>query len=110
MISPPALTGRMITTIAGKVGYGNDGDGGLSIDSHLNSPSNVAVDSTGNLYIVDNGNNRIRKILKSDSKIYAFAGTGGYGFIGDGSAATAAMLGSPCGIAVDNNSNVSGPV
>jgi sugar lactone lactonase YvrE len=69
-------------------------------------PSAVAVDSSGNLYIADTGNNRIRFVAASTGVISTIAGTGTSGFSGDGFAATSAELASPSGIAVDSSGNV----
>ena len=53
---------KVITTIAGNGIIGFSGDGGPAIAAELNNPSNVAFDSTGNMYIADQSNNRIRKV------------------------------------------------
>lgn len=52
----------IITTVAGNDTQGYAGDGGQAASAELNDPSGVAVDSSGNLYIADYGNNRIRKV------------------------------------------------
>jgi DNA-binding beta-propeller fold protein YncE len=61
----------------------------------------VAVDSLGNVYIADTGNNRIRKIDIGTGVIDTVAGVGTAGFSGDGGVATAAELRFPYGVAVD---------
>ena len=53
----------IITTVAGNGGSGYSGDGGISPSAALNTPTAVAADSAGNLYIVDRYNDRIRKVL-----------------------------------------------
>jgi hypothetical protein len=53
---------KVITTIAGNGNFGFSGDAGLAISAELNNPTNVAFDSTGNMYIADQYNNRIRKV------------------------------------------------
>ena len=55
-------TSGVITTVAGTGAQGNSGDGGAATAAQLNSPSNVTVDSAGNLYIADTNNHRIRKV------------------------------------------------
>jgi sugar lactone lactonase YvrE len=90
----------LITTLAGTGVAGNDGDGGLAIAAQLNGPTNLALDSAGNLYVADTGNSRVR-MIKPDGAIAAFAGTGTAGASGDGGPAISAQLGLPVGIAVD---------
>lgn len=70
----------------------------------LGYPTGVAVDSSGNFYIVDYGNNRIREVDTSGT-ITTIAGNGTAGYSGDGQAATAAELDCPVGVAVDSTGN-----
>ena len=91
-----------ITTIAGTGESGDGGDGGPAIQATLYYPRGVAVDSTGNLYIADTRNNRIRKI-DSTGTITTIAGTG---FGGDGGPANQASISSPRGVAVDGGGNL----
>lgn len=88
-----------ITTIAGTGVAGFAGDGGAAASAQLSTPSALALDSGGNLYIADTDNHRIRKI--SGTTITTVAGNGEQGFSGDGAAATAAGIDSPNGVAVD---------
>jgi DNA-binding beta-propeller fold protein YncE len=92
--------------VAGFGGAGFGGDGGLGISGQLNYPYGVAVDSSGNVYIADTSNSRIRKITASTGIISTIAGTGAAGFSGDGNAATSAQLYNPYGVAVDSSGNV----
>lgn len=89
----------VITTVAGNGTEGFSGDGGAATSAQLDTPTGVAVDGSGNLYIADSHNQRIRKV--SGGTISTVAGTGVAGFSGDGGAATSAQLALPTGIAVD---------
>jgi trimeric autotransporter adhesin len=93
-----------ISTFAGNSGYGFAGDGGPAISSQLSAPRGIGLDSSGNLYLADRLNNRIRKI--SGGNISTIAGNGQANFGGDFGAATSAQLSAPDGVAVDNAGNV----
>ena len=95
----------IITTIAGTGVFGFGGDGGPAVEAQLGSPSGVAVDGAGNLYIADSFNVRIRKV-DSSGIITTIAGTGVFGFGGDGGPAVAAQLSFPTGVAVDGAGNL----
>ena len=82
-----AVTGRA-TTVAGTGKAGFSGDGAPATDAQLNGPQGVAVDSLGNLYIADTGNRRIRKVDAATGIITTIAGTGVFGFGGDGGVGT----------------------
>lgn len=94
-----------INTIAGTGTSGYSGDGSLAISAQLASPFGVAVDSSGNIYIADQGNNRIRKITP-DGNINTVAGNGTSGYTGDKGSATSAELSNPQGVAVDSAGNI----
>ena len=93
-----------ISTFAGNSGYGFAGDGGPATSSQLSAPRGIGLDSSGNLYLADRLNNRIRKI--SGGNISTIAGNGQASFGGDFGAATSAQLSAPDGVAVDNAGNV----
>ncbi len=95
----------VITTVAGDGTAGDSGDGGQATAAALNFPVGVAVDGSGNLYIVDGLNNVIRKVTPA-GVISTFAGTGGHGHTGDGGLATSATFGQMLGIAVDASGDV----
>jgi trimeric autotransporter adhesin len=95
----------IISTVAGNGASGFSGDGGLATAAKLNKPLGVAVDSAGNLYIADTGNNHIRKVTP-EGIIITVAGNGASGFSGDGGLATAAKLNKPLGVAVDSAGNL----
>lgn len=97
-------TGK-ITTIAGNGTVGNKGDGGPAIAAELNNPRSIAVDRSGNLYIADSVNHRIRKV-DVNGRISTIAGSGIRGFSGDGGPATRAQLAFPDGVVVDRDGNV----
>jgi sugar lactone lactonase YvrE len=96
-----------ITTIAG-VGTqdGFSGDGGLATAAKLNYPNGIAVDSSGNVFIADTGNNRIRKIDRLTKIITTLAGSGTAGAGGDGGAAISASLNAPIAVAVDSSGTI----
>jgi YD repeat-containing protein len=95
----------IMTTIAGTDYYGYSGDGGPATAARLFYPMSVTVDQSGNIYIADWGENRIRKIDLSGI-ITTIVGTGVYGYSGDGGPATSAQLSSPSSVAVDQNGNI----
>jgi sugar lactone lactonase YvrE len=99
-----AATGR-ITTIAGTGSAGFSGDGGLAVAAKISGPAALFADKLGNIYLADQGNNRVRKIAVS-RVITTIAGTGTAGFSGDGGPATSAKLSSPSGVWVDAWGNV----
>jgi hypothetical protein len=95
----------IISTFAGIPGYGFSGDGGPATNAKFNGPTAIAFDGSGNTYIADFNNNRIR-MVNSAGVISTFAGTGVAGFGGDGGLATSAQLNLPAGVAVDALGNV----
>jgi sugar lactone lactonase YvrE len=97
-------TSGIISTVAGKgTTDGFSGDGGAAILAEFSYPYGVGLDSSGNLYIVDSGNNRIRKV--NTSGVISTVAGGGTGGLGDGGPATSAELNSPVGIAFDSSGN-----
>jgi sugar lactone lactonase YvrE len=101
---------QVITTFAGNgfdsSGLGKyGGDGGPATAAELYDPYSVAVDSSGNVFIADRQNNRIRKVNTSGT-ISAIAGSDSIGYSGDGGPATAATLAGPSGVAIDHSGNV----
>jgi sugar lactone lactonase YvrE len=105
----------IITTVAGSgaFGHSNDRDPRKSraTSAELYHPGGVAVDASGNLFIADTGNNRIRTVPVGSGMITTVAGsgaigTGNGGFSGDGGAATRATLNSPTDVAVDASGNL----
>ncbi len=115
----------MISTFAGTGSSGYIGDGVAATSTTLYFPLCVALDvsgrktyfisiftsshvyvdlyCTGNVYIADYFNNRIRKVTVSTGIISTIAGTGAASFSGDNGAAISATLNGPSGITVDSS-------
>jgi uncharacterized protein (TIGR03437 family) len=98
------VSSGVISTVAGNGTYGLGGDHGPAASAQLWDPTGVVVDSAGNLYIADTGNNCVRKV--SNGVISTVAGNGTPGFSGDNGPATSAQLATPEGVAVDSAGNV----
>jgi hypothetical protein len=100
-----AATG-LISTVAGTGESGYNGDGMAATSARLYHPSAVAVDAAGNIYIADAWNERVRKVSAATGLISTVAGTGTWGYNGDGMNATAASLAGPWDVAVDAAANL----
>ncbi|MBX3469258.1 MAG: hypothetical protein KF878_20480 [Planctomycetes bacterium] len=99
-----AVTG-VVTTVAGTGAYGFSGDGGPATGAALARPADLAVGPTGDLFVVDLDNRRVRRVSAATGVITTFAGNGGWGFTGDGyPAAEQAVL--PTCVAVDADGTV----
>jgi sugar lactone lactonase YvrE len=110
------VSGGVVTTVAGSgpAGYPGSfgGDNGSATSAQLSNPFAIALDSAGNLYIADTGNNRIRRVsggvittvAGNGMNAYAPIGPGGFG--GDGGSATSAQMNGPTGVAVDSAGNL----
>ena len=98
-------TNGIITTVAGNGLYGYGGDGGPAVKANLNKPTGVVADLSGNFYIADNQNHRVRKVDPTGT-ITTLAGNGIAGYGGDGGPATQANLNYPSGVGVDSSGNV----
>ena len=115
-----SMTAGDVYTIAGDASgsSGNSGDGAAATSALLNGPSAIAVDSAGNVYISDGGNNRVQEIASTThtqwgismtaGDIYTVAGDSGgsSGDSGDAGTATSALLNGPSGITVDAAGNL----
>lgn len=95
----------IITTVAGSGTAGNAGDSGLATLCELDHPYGVTFDGSGNLYIADYINNRIR-MVNSSGVISSVAGTGSAGYNGDNGYAVSAELNKPIAIALDKKGNL----
>jgi uncharacterized protein (TIGR03437 family) len=98
------VSGGIITTVAGNGTAGFTGDKGLATSATLRQPADVALDSAGNLYIADYGNNRIRMV--ANGVITTTAGNGTQTFSGEGTSATGAGLVAPARMAFDASDNL----
>ncbi len=101
MVSPNGI----IRTVAGNGTSGASGDGGPAIAAQLSSRAGVAVDASGNLFIADTQNNRVRKVA-ADGTITTVAGGGAGGASGDNGPAVGAQLSGPNAVAVDASGNL----
>ena len=100
--SAAAQTSYTIATVAGGEFAG---DGGPALSAILGQPEGVVYDASGNLYIADAADNRVRMITPGGT-IQTFAGTGAAGFSGDGGPANAAQLSQPYGLSIDADGNI----
>jgi uncharacterized protein (TIGR03437 family) len=91
--------------VAGTGSFQFGGDGGLAVEARLRSPSGVATDRAGNIYLSDTANHRVRRIAL-DGRIETVAGTGEAGYGGDGGLAVTAKLRSPTALVVDAVGNL----
>ena len=106
----------IITTVAGNGTAGFSGDGGPAVLAELNHPSRVSLDNSGDIFIADQSNNRVRMVPASSGTFYGQAMTGGdiftiagngtSGFTSDGVAATSSELAGPQDVAVDHAGNL----
>ena len=104
------VSGGNISTIAGSGSASFSGsfagDGANATAASLARPSGVSVDASGNVYIADSDNQRVRQV-SSTGTIGTISGSGAQGFSGDSGAATAAILNSPRAVATDASGNLS---
>src|SRR3984957_2598107 len=94
-----------ITTIAGTAGTaGFAGDGGSALGAQLKFPTGIVIDKSGNIYIADGLNNRVRKV--SGGVITTVAGNGTAGYTGEKGQPASAELNNPIGLALDSSGNL----
>jgi uncharacterized protein (TIGR03437 family) len=99
------VSAGIISTVAGNGTPGYQGDNYVATQGEITDVHGIAVDGSGNLYLADTTNNRIRKVVPGGN-ITTFAGNGTAGYSGDGGAAINAELNHPFGVAVDSTGNV----
>ena len=97
------VTGGTISTVAGVGGMGFSGDGSPATSAYFNELFGVAVDTSGNLYIADTGNQRVRKVTGGVVNTIVGNATAGYVASQDGGPAASAELKGPNGVLVDAN-------
>ena len=94
----------IISLVAGTGSASYTGDSNAATSATLNIPTGVALDSSNSaLYIADNTNHCMRKIILATGIITTIAGTGSAGTTGDGGAATSARLFYPSGVTIDSS-------
>lgn len=93
-------TTGIITTVAGGHGMGYSGDGGAATAAQISAARAIALDGQ-TIYIADGGNRVIRKVNGSTGVITTLAGTGVFGYTGDGGPASSATMSSPTGVAMN---------
>ena len=96
----------IITTIVGDGSYSSLGDGTLATSAQTNGPADVYIDGANNIFITENGGNRIRRVDAITGIITTIAGNGISGFSGDGAPATGAKIKNPREVVVDASGNV----
>ena len=97
-------TNAICTTVVG--GGSTYVEGGFPLASLLAGPHSVVVDAASNIYIADSEDNRVFKVTASTDRITTIAGTGIYGYTGDGGMGNAALVNTPTSIAIDPSGNV----
>jgi uncharacterized protein (TIGR03437 family) len=95
------VTNNTIMTLAGNGEIGFSGDNGPAAQAQLFAPVGIAVDSAGNVYFIDQGNQRLRRVSASDQRIATVLGTGTAGFNGDERLPLTTQLNEPRQIAIN---------
>jgi sugar lactone lactonase YvrE len=105
LLAATPLGAQTITTVAGNGQQGAGPDGVLATQTPLfmlqQTPAGLVFDRDGNLYFSESGANRVRRIDRKGGRIFTVAGTGEYGYSGDGGPAVAAKLKEPGDLAFD---------
>jgi NHL repeat len=110
-----AMKAGHIYTIAGTGSFGYSGDGGPAKSAELGKPAGLALDPSGNLLIADSEDSVVRVVAAragtfygqamKAGHIYTIAGTGSFGYSGDGGPGTSAELSGPEGVTTDQAGN-----
>ena len=106
-----ASSGIITTVVGNGVGAGTSsggfsGDGGPATMASINHPGGVIVDSAGDIFVSDTGNQRVREVNGATGIITTIAGNGQYGYAGNTGQAVNAMLGNPAQLALDSSGNL----
>lgn len=96
-----ALTSTITTVVGGVAGF--RGDGGPATAAHLSSPQTLVMDPSGNMFITDTNNQRVRRVDKVTQAITTIAGTGVAGYNGDAISSIQATLNQPKALALDSD-------
>jgi trimeric autotransporter adhesin len=106
LASPSPTEGGRINTLAGGGSSTDPLDGGLATEVRLVRPTNLAMDASANIYIVEEWGHRVRKFDRLTGRVTRFAGTGVAGFSGDLGPASEARLNHPYGITFDSEGSL----
>ncbi|MEK7830354.1 MAG: hypothetical protein AAB401_04665, partial [Acidobacteriota bacterium] len=98
-------TTRLISTVAGNGEPGFAGDSGQGATAQINTPTDVAVDASGNVFFIDQANNRVRRV-NAAGVIETIAGNGTIGYSGDGGPALQAQISQPTSIEVESDGSI----
>ncbi len=104
-LSPHSIS--IISTVAGTGTKSYSGDGGQATSATVNNLRQLAVDSSGNVYVSDYSSHNVRKITVSTGIISTYAGSGSTSYNGDGGVASSASLQGPQGLYIDTSSGIS---
>lgn len=96
----------LISTLAGTGEEGFSGDGGPAVEARLSQPHSIQLGPSGDLFICDIGNHRVRRVGREDGRILTFAGTGGQGKTPDGAALAGTPLNGPRALDFDPEGNL----
>jgi gliding motility-associated-like protein len=106
VLTVSTISAQLLTTIAGNGTAGFSGDGGTALNARFNLPVGMCFDPSGNMYIADYGNQRVRKVDAQTGLVSTVAGNGTTGFSGDGGPAVNAQLDHPTWLLADKENHL----